>query len=117
MGNFPGGSPWAMARDMGDGYLLPTERTFSRFEAAELDQIGFELERILRDARGAQPPLDDLPAIQQRNRKIQRLNQGLLILRSYQQRKARNAAPPPSQRPGGKPMPGKPTRGRPKLDL
>jgi len=106
MTNFPGGSPWAMARDIGGGYLLPTERTFMRFAPAELDQIGFELERILRDVRGEQPALEDLPAIQQRNRKMQRLNAALSMLRSHQQRRLKFT---PVTAP--KPAPGKPGAG------
>lgn len=74
-----------MARDVAEGLMLVTERTFLRFSLAELDQLAFELDRALREVRGQQPSLDDLPAIQQRNRKIQRLQSALTMLRSYQQ--------------------------------
>lgn len=91
MGNFPGGSAYAMARDIGEGFLLVTDRTYARLLATELQQLAFEIDRALREVRGQQPPLDDQAALQQRNRKIQRLNGALTILRSHQQR----------QRPGG----------------
>lgn len=92
MGNFPGGSAYAMAKDIAEGYQLVTERTFVRLAVAELDQLGFEIDRALRDVRGAQPALEDLAAIQQRNRKIQRLTAALSMLRGYRLRSRRGRA-------------------------
>jgi hypothetical protein len=86
MASFPGGSAWAMVRDIAEGYFLVTERTFRAFGRPELDKISFELERHMREVRGDQAPLDDLSAIQNRNRRIQRLNTAMLILRSFRQR-------------------------------
>jgi hypothetical protein len=86
VGNFPGGSAYAMAKDIAEGYLLVTERTFVRLAVAELDQLAFEIDRALRDVRGAQPALEDLAAIQLRNRKIQRLTSALSMLRGYRLR-------------------------------
>jgi len=83
---FPGGSAYAMARDVAEGYLLVTERTFKTLGRSDLDQLGFEIDRHLRELRGDQPALDDLPAVQLRQRKIQRLNSALMIMRSYRQR-------------------------------
>ncbi len=80
---FPGGSAWAMARDVAEGYCLVTERTYQRLLAPELDKLAFELDRLLRDLRGEQPPLDDIPALQARNRRIGRLTSALSMLRSY----------------------------------
>lgn len=80
---FPGGSAWAMAKDIAEGYLMVTERTFRMMTKPELDQLSFEIERHTRDLRGDQPALDDMPAIQLRNRRIQRLNTAVQILRSF----------------------------------
>ena len=90
-----------MARDVCDGYVLVTERTFLRFAAGELDQLSFELDRLLRDLRGDQPPLDDIPALQLRNRKIQRVNQASMMLKAFKQ-KTHRAPPPPPPGAGGK---------------
>jgi hypothetical protein len=79
----PGGSAYAMARDVGEGYLLVTERTFKTMNRPELDQVVFELDRYLRELRGEVPPQDDTAALQQRQRKIQRLNSAISMLRSY----------------------------------
>jgi hypothetical protein len=80
---FPGGSAYAMARDVAEGYLLVTERTFKTMTRADLDQLTFEFDRYLRELRGDQPALDDLPAVQLRQRKMQRLNSALQMVRGY----------------------------------
>lgn len=81
--SFPGGSAWAMAKDIAEGYVMITERSFKSLTRSDLDQLTFELERHLRDLRGDQAPLDDIQAIQLRNRKIQRVNTAQMVLRSY----------------------------------
>lgn len=83
---FPGGSAYAMARDVGEGYILVTERTFKTMTRADLDQLTFEIDRYLRELRGDQPSLDDLPAIQLRQRRMQRLNSALQMVRGYRMR-------------------------------
>jgi hypothetical protein len=83
---FPGGSAYAMVRDVAEGYLLVTERTFKSMSRPDLEQLTFEIDRHLRELRGDQPSLDDLQAIQLRQRRMQRLNSALMILRSYRQR-------------------------------
>jgi hypothetical protein len=85
MGNFIGGSAYAMTRQVADGYLLVTERTFLRLSRGELDKLALELGKLLREVRGNQPPLDDIQALQQRNRKIQRLNTCRMMLQTYRQ--------------------------------
>ncbi len=80
---FPGGSAYAMARDVGEGYLLVTERTFKTMTRADLNQVVFELDRYLRELRGDQPALDDQPAVQLRQRKMQRINTVLTMVRGY----------------------------------
>lgn len=79
----PGGSAYAFARDVAEGYFSVNERTFQRMNKGELDKITFELNRHLRDVRGTQPDLQDIQALKARNRKIQRVNSALMILRSY----------------------------------
>jgi hypothetical protein len=83
---FPGGSAYAMTRDVAEGFVLLTERSFKMLTRSDLDQLVFEFDRHMRELRGDQPALDDLPAIQLRQRKMQRLNSALLMLRSYRQR-------------------------------
>jgi hypothetical protein len=83
---FSGGSAWSMARDISGGYCLVTDRTFKSMTRADLDQLVFEIDRHLRELRGDQAATDDLNAIQQRNRRIQRLSSGLVVLRNFRQK-------------------------------
>jgi hypothetical protein len=84
-----GGSAFAMARDISEGYHAVTARTFVRMSRSEMDKLAFELDKSLRDIRGTPAPLDDLQALQARNRRIQRLNSALMILRTHRQGRAR----------------------------
>ncbi len=86
MGNFMGGSAWAMAQQISEGYILVSERTYKRLERVELDKLGFEMEKLLREVRGEQVPIDDVQAIQLKNRKASRLIGAVSQLRQYQQR-------------------------------
>jgi len=82
----PGGSAFAFAKDIGEGYQTVTERSFKGLSKGEMDTLTFEQERALRDIRGEQAPLEDLVAIQARSRKIQRLNGALMMLRTFRQK-------------------------------
>jgi hypothetical protein len=86
MGNFMGGSAWAMAQQIAEGFILVNERTYKRLERGELDKLAFEMDKLLRETRGEQVPLDDIPAIQQKNRKSSRLMGALNQLRMFQVR-------------------------------
>jgi hypothetical protein len=85
--NFLGGSAYAMAKDIAEGYVLVTERTYLRLLAPELDQLAFEMDRAMRDIRSDQPALDDIMALKQRNRKLQRLTGAMSMLRNVQARR------------------------------
>jgi hypothetical protein len=78
---FPGGSAYAMARDVAEGFATLSERNFRTLSEAELTQLAFELDRHLRELRGLQAPQDDVPAIQLRNRRMGRLTTALTLLR------------------------------------
>lgn len=83
-----------MAKEVAEGVILITERSFQRFEAGQLEKLVFELDRALRDARGEAVELENIQAIQQKNRKLTRLNSALTMLRSYQQRRFRHGVRP-----------------------
>ncbi|MGH9389861.1 MAG: hypothetical protein ACRD1Z_09610, partial [Vicinamibacteria bacterium] len=46
----------------------------------DLSSLQHEINRVLIEARGNQPPLDDVQAQQQRNRKISRLTSALTMI-------------------------------------
>ena len=79
----PGGSAFGYARDISEGFQVVTERSFKGLSKGEMDQLAFEIDRSLRDIRAEQVPVDDLPLIKAKNRKIQRLNGALMMMRGY----------------------------------
>jgi len=83
--SFLGGSAYAMARDVGEGYILLNTNLLKRMSPEELKMLRFELERLLTGVRGDQPSLDDMMALQARNRKISRLNSAVFMVNSQLQ--------------------------------
>jgi len=79
----PGGSAFGYARDIAEGFQVVTERSFKGISAPEMDQLAFEINRGLRDIRAEQVPTEDLTQVQAKNRKIQRLNGALMMMRTY----------------------------------
>ena len=82
----PGGSAYGYARDIAEGFQIVTERSFKGLTRPEMDQLAFEIDRGLRDIRAEQVPVDDLPTIKAKNRKIQRLTGALTMMRGYRQK-------------------------------
>ena len=84
MAGFLGGSAFTMAHGIAEGFHLITERTFKSMTSPDIIQLAQEMDNRLREVCGEQPQVDDLSAVKARNRKIQRLNTALMILRNYQ---------------------------------
>jgi hypothetical protein len=82
MGNFIGGSAYAMSKDIAEGMILVNTNTFKKFTPVELKQLSFELDKVQKEARADQPPLDDTQAIQKRGRKLSRITTALQIINS-----------------------------------
>lgn len=80
MANFIGGSAFSMANQISEGYLLLNATNLKKLSRGELNQLLFEIQRLMTEVRGNQPPLEDVQAQQQRNRKISRLNSAVLII-------------------------------------
>ena len=83
-----------MAREISEAHLLVTERTFTRMKDHEIDTLYFELDRLLRSVRGAQPATGATQELQIRQRRIQRLTSAKLMLQMYLQKTRRGAARP-----------------------
>ena len=87
MGNFIGGSAYAMSRDIAEGLILVNANTFKKFTTAEMKQLAFELDKVQKEARADQPAGDDTQAIQKRGRKLGRITTALQILNQAMIRK------------------------------
>ncbi|MGH9400279.1 MAG: hypothetical protein ACRD00_07905 [Thermoanaerobaculia bacterium] len=87
MSAFQGGSAYNMVVSVADGYIILTERTFKRYTPGEIAEFLFETDKLLREVRAAQAPAGDQEAVQKRQRKMQRLQQGLTIANAVRSRK------------------------------
>lgn len=89
MGAFAGGSAYAMANQVSDGYATVSMVSVKRFTDPELTTLRHELERILTSLRGEVIPEGEMDRIKDRNRKMARLNQAVLVIQNHLQKKNR----------------------------
>lgn len=89
MGHFVGGSAPAMVRQITEGYTLVNAVMLKRFTANELDMLVFEIEKKLREIRGEVIDVADIPATQNKNRRIGRLENALRVVRGTRQERFR----------------------------
>ncbi len=88
MGNFIGGSAFAMSRDIAEGLILVNANSFKKFTQGELKQLLFELDRVQKEARSEQVPQEDTQAIQKRGRKLSRITTAINIINSVSVRRS-----------------------------
>ena len=89
MSGFKGGSAWTMARDISEGFVNLTDRTFRSVPDAQIAQLRHEIDRLLRELRGAVTVDEERPALQARQRRIQRLNSAMMMIRGDLERRRR----------------------------
>jgi len=84
---FTGGSAYSMIRDIADGFIIPSELTFKRFATADFAMFAQEADKLLRELRGNPAPLTDVDAGQKRQRRMQRVQNAMMLARSVQTRR------------------------------
>lgn len=82
MAQFMGGSAFAMASQITDGYISLTPTILRRFAGPELTQLQFELQKLQTSLRGNQPTADDTQALQTYHHKIGRIRGATLVIRN-----------------------------------
>jgi hypothetical protein len=87
MANYIGGSAFAMANQIADGYLLLNLHHLKKLTLGDINTLKAELEKIMKDARAEQPPLDQTELLQKRNRKISRINTAFMMLNAEMEKK------------------------------
>ena len=92
MSHYVGGSAPAMVRQITEGYSLVNIVMLKRFTVGELDNLKFEIEKKLRELRAEQVDLADTQAVQQKNRRMSRLEGALRVIRTSRSDKARSRA-------------------------
>jgi hypothetical protein len=80
MVNFTGGSAYAMANQIAEGYLLLNVHHMKKLTRSDINELKFELDKIMKETRADQPPLDQTELLQKRNRKISRINNAVMML-------------------------------------
>lgn len=86
MSVFLGGSAYNMVRDVAEGYIIISERTFKTYKQQDLIDFSMEADKLLREVRGNQPAVTDVEAVKKRQRKMQRLQQALTIANAARSR-------------------------------
>lgn len=89
MGAFAGGSAYAMANQICDGYTTLNAVAVKRYTDQELGSLRLELEKVLTSLRGEVIPEGELEKIKARNRKVTRLSQATLVIQNHLQRRNR----------------------------
>jgi hypothetical protein len=89
MSNYMGGSAYAMARDIAEGFIQVSERTYKKMTDAEMRKLSHELDRHMRELRGEAVSPEETPVLQARQRKIIRLRNALTVMRAFQSKTRR----------------------------
>ncbi len=80
---YMGGSAYAMANSLMEGYLLPSPVNLKRLTTEEMRELTFEVEKLLRDQRAVVPDQNDQLALQKRNQRLLKLSQAQSVLQNY----------------------------------
>ncbi len=86
MSVFLGGSAYNMVRELADGFIIVTERTFKQYKPQELTDFQMEADKFLREVRGNQPAATDTEATQKRQRRMQRLQHAITAVNAVRSR-------------------------------
>jgi hypothetical protein len=76
-----------MIRDIADGFIIASELTFKRFTPGDFATFAQEADKLLRELRGNPVPLTDVDASQKRQRRMQRVQNAMMLARSVQTRR------------------------------
>ena len=80
---YMGGSAYAMANSLMEGYLLPSPTNLKRLTKEELRELVFEVEKLLRDQRAIVPDQSDTLALQKRNQRLLKLSQSQTVIQNF----------------------------------
>lgn len=87
MSVFTGGSAYSMVRDIADGFIIASELTFKQFRAGDFALFSQEADKLLREIRGNPPAPTDVEAAQKRQRRMQRVQNAMILARNAQTRR------------------------------
>ena len=77
------GNPKKLAQDVAGGFYSLSPPVLKKYTPADLKIILSNLMLVQREVRQTQVSLEDVQLVKEKNMKISRLNQALMVLRSY----------------------------------
>ncbi len=77
------GNPKKLAQDIANGFQSLSPPGLKKYTPADLKIILSNLTLVQREVRQLQIPLDEVMQLKEKNMQISRLNQALMVLRSY----------------------------------
>jgi hypothetical protein len=77
------GNPKKLAQDVAEGFYSLSPPVLKKYTPADLKIILANLTLVQREIRQTQVPLEDVQLVKAKNIQISRLNQALMVLRSY----------------------------------
>jgi len=77
------GNPKKLAQDVADGFYSLSPPVLKKYTPADLKIILSNLTLVQREIRQTQVPLDEVQLVKAKNIQISRINQALMVLRSY----------------------------------
>jgi len=80
------GTPKAFAHDIADGYFSFTGATCRQFAPEDLRSLHRVLERVAREIRAEQVPLELVAEIQRKNLRLTRVRNVLMLIRYHAKR-------------------------------
>jgi hypothetical protein len=89
---YMGGSAYAMANSLMDGYVLPSPVNLKRLTVEEMRELLFEVEKLLRDLRGQVPDQADQQALMKRNMKLMKLQGAQNAISNFMQLRIKGRA-------------------------
>lgn len=84
---FMGGSAYAMAQSLMEGYIIPSPNNLKRLTVDELRELLFEIEKLLRENRSLIIDPNDFPSLRDRNQKVMKLQSAHHAISSFIQLK------------------------------
>ena len=81
-GGVGGKSMKAVANDVGEGYMTINPLVLKKFDKDMIKELFEHLNKAMNGARNLAVPLNDMTALRQKNMKLQRLHNALIILRN-----------------------------------
>lgn len=77
-----GKSMKAVAADVGDGYMVINPLVLKKFDKDMVKDLYEHLNKAMNAARNIAVPVNDILAMRQKNMKLQRLHNSIIILRN-----------------------------------